>query len=44
LFERRVLRKIFGPKREDVTGGWRELHNKEVHNLFSSPNIVRIIK
>jgi hypothetical protein len=39
-----VLRKIFGPKRDDVTGGWRKLHNEELHNLYSSPNIIRLIK
>jgi hypothetical protein len=39
-----VLRRIFGPKSGEVTGGWRKLHNEDVHNLYSSPNIVRIIK
>jgi hypothetical protein len=39
-----VLRRIFGPKREDVTGDWRKLHNEELHNLYSSLNIIRIIK
>jgi hypothetical protein len=39
-----VLRRIFGPKRDDVTGGWRKLHNEELHNLYSSPSIIRIIK
>jgi hypothetical protein len=43
LFENRVLR-IFGPKRDDVTGGWRKLHNEELHNLYSSPRIIRMIK
>jgi hypothetical protein len=43
LFENRVLRRIFGPKRE-VDGSWRILHNDELHNLYSSPNIVRVIK
>jgi hypothetical protein len=38
-----VLR-IFGPKRDDVTGEWRKLHNEELHNLYSSPNIIRMIK
>jgi hypothetical protein len=40
------LRRIFGPKREDVTGGWRKLHNEELHNFYSSPSIlvIRIIK
>jgi hypothetical protein len=42
--ENRVLRKIFGPKRDEVTGGWRKLHNEELHNLYSSPNIIRMIK
>jgi hypothetical protein len=37
VFEDRVLRRIFGPKREEVTGGWRKLHNEELHNLYSSP-------
>jgi hypothetical protein len=44
VFENRVLRMIFGPKRDDVTGGWRKLHNEELHNLYSSPSIIRIIK
>jgi hypothetical protein len=44
VFENRVLRRIFGPKRDEVTGGWRKLHNEEVHNLYSSPNIIIIIK
>jgi hypothetical protein len=39
-----VLRKIFGPKRDGVTGGWRKLHNEELHNLYSSPSIIRMIK
>jgi hypothetical protein len=39
-----VLRRIFGPKRDEVTGGWRKLHNEELHNLYSSPNIIRMIK
>jgi hypothetical protein len=43
VFENRVLRKIFGPKREE-DGSWRKLHNDEVHSLYSSPNIVRVIK
>jgi hypothetical protein len=38
------LRRIFGPKRDEVTGEWRELHNKELNDLYSSPNIVRVIK
>jgi hypothetical protein len=43
VFENRVLRKIFGPKREK-DGSWRKLHNDELHDLYSSPNIVRVIK
>jgi hypothetical protein len=42
-FENRVLRKIFGPKREE-DGSWTKLHNDELHSLYSSPNIVRVIK
>jgi hypothetical protein len=44
VFENRVLRRIFGPKRDEVTGEWRKLHNEELHNLYSSPNIIRQIK
>jgi hypothetical protein len=44
LFENRVLRSLFGPKREEVTGGWRKLHNEELNNLYSSENIIRAIK
>jgi hypothetical protein len=44
MFENRVLRRIFGPKRDEVTGEWRKLHNEELHNLYSSPNIIRQIK
>jgi hypothetical protein len=44
VFENRVLRRIFGPKRDGVTGGWRKLHNVELHNLYYSPSIIRIIK
>jgi hypothetical protein len=43
VFENRVLRRIFGPKREE-DGSWRKLHNDELHNLYSSPNIVMVIK
>jgi hypothetical protein len=39
-----LLRRIFGPKRDGVTGGWRKLDNEELHNLYSSPSIIRIIK
>jgi hypothetical protein len=44
VFENRVLRKIFGPKRDEVTGEWRKLHNDELNDLYSSPNIVRVVK
>ena len=44
VFENRMLRRIFGPKREEVTGEWRKLHNEELKGLYSSPNIVRVIK
>jgi hypothetical protein len=44
VFENRVLRRIFGPKRDKVTGEWRKLHNEELIDLYSSPNIVRVIK
>jgi len=44
VFENMVLRRIFGPKREEVTGEWRRLHNVELNYLYSSPNIVRVIK
>jgi hypothetical protein len=44
VFENRVLRRIFGPKRNEVTGGWRKLHNEELHNLYDSPSIIRMIK
>jgi hypothetical protein len=44
VFEKRVLRRIFGPKRDEMTGGERELHNEELHNSYSSPNIIRMIK
>jgi hypothetical protein len=43
-FENRVLRKIFGPKRDEVTGEWRKLHNEELRDLYSSSSIIRIIK
>jgi hypothetical protein len=44
VFEKRVLRRIFGPKRDEVTGEWRKLHNEELHILYSSQNIIRQIK
>jgi hypothetical protein len=44
LFESRVLRRIFGLKRDEITGEWRKLHNEELHDLYSSPNIIRIMK
>jgi hypothetical protein len=43
-FENRLLRRIFGPKKDEVTGGWRKLHNVELHNLYSLPSIIRMIK
>jgi hypothetical protein len=42
-YENRVLRRIFEPKRDEVTGGWRNMHNEELHILYSSPSILRII-
>jgi hypothetical protein len=44
VFENRVLRRILGPKRDELTGDWRKLHNEELHHLYSSPNIIRMIK
>jgi hypothetical protein len=44
IFENRVLRRIFGPKRDEVTGGWIKLHNEELHNFYSSRNIIRLVK
>jgi hypothetical protein len=44
LFENRVLRRIFGPKREGVAGKWRKLHKEELHDLYSTPSIVRVMK
>ena len=44
MFENRVLKRIFGPKRDGVTGQWRKLHNEELSDLYCSPNIVRVIK
>jgi hypothetical protein len=39
-----VLRRIFGPEREEVAGGWRRLHNEELHNVYTSPNVIKLIK
>jgi hypothetical protein len=44
VFENRVLKRIFGPKRDEVTGEWRKLHNEELYDLYSSPSIIRIMK
>jgi hypothetical protein len=44
VFENRVLRRIFGPKRDEATGDWRRRHNEELNDLYSSPNIIRVIK
>jgi hypothetical protein len=44
VFENRVLRRIFVPKRYEVVGGWRKLHDEELHDLYSSPSIIRVIK
>jgi hypothetical protein len=44
VFENEVLRRIFGPKRDEVTGEWRRLHKKELYSVYSSPNIIRIIE
>jgi len=44
MFENRVLRRIFGPKRDEVTGEWRKLHNEELNDLYCSPNILRVVK
>jgi hypothetical protein len=44
VFENRVLRRIFGPKRDEMMGDWRKLHNEELHNLHSSPNIIKMFK
>ena len=43
VFENMVLRRIFGPRRDEVTGEWRRLHNEDLNDLYSSPNIVRVI-
>jgi hypothetical protein len=44
MLENRVLRRIFGPKGEEMVGGWRRLHNEELRNLYASQNIIRVIK
>ena len=44
MFENRVLRRVFGPKRDEVTGEWRKLHNEELNDLYSLLNIVRVVK
>jgi hypothetical protein len=44
VYGNRVLRRLFGPKIEAVAGGWRRLHNEELHNLYASPNILRVLK
>ena len=44
MFEHKVLRRILGPKRDEVTGEWRRLHNEELNDLYCSPNIVQVIK
>jgi hypothetical protein len=44
VFENRVLRRLFGQKKDEVTGEWRKLHNEELRDLYSSPSIIRIIK
>jgi hypothetical protein len=41
VFENRVLRRIFGPKRDEVTGGWGKLYNEELHNLYSTPKLIK---
>jgi hypothetical protein len=44
MFENRVLRRIFGPKRDEVKGSWRKVHNEELHNLYSSPSMIKMEK
>jgi len=44
VFENRVLKRIFGPKRDEVTGEWKKLHNEDLHDMYSSPNIIRLNK
>jgi hypothetical protein len=44
VFENRVLRRIFGPRRDEVTGDWRKLHNEDLHKMYSSPNVISLTK
>jgi hypothetical protein len=44
VFQNGALKRIFGPKREEVAEGWRRLHNEELHNMYASPNIIAVIK
>jgi hypothetical protein len=44
VYENRMLRRIFGPKRDEETGGWRKLHNEELHDLYSSRHVIKIVK
>jgi hypothetical protein len=44
VFENRVLRRIFGPKRDEVAGGWSKLHNEELHDLYSLPSMITIVR
>jgi hypothetical protein len=44
VFENRVPRRTFGSKREEVAGGWRRLHNEELHNMYTSPSIIRVVE
>jgi hypothetical protein len=44
VFENRVWRRIYGSKKEEMAGGWRRVHNEQLHNLYASPNIIRVIK
>ena len=44
MFENRMLGKVFGPKRDEVTGEWRRMHNEELYDMYSSPNIIGVIK
>jgi len=44
VFENRVLKRILGPKREEIAEGWRKLHNEELHKLYASSNVIRVIK